>query len=106
MSLSRPYYYGSDIIDVISYSSKNLTASDQPGPGRVLGKLYTHLGRHVERGLNSIAEHRGLGPLAASLRIGSRNVQRERVGFSSEIEEKQSTKDSEKDCRKLIRYAE
>jgi hypothetical protein len=52
------------------------TASNLPGPGRGLGKLYSRGGRILERSISLIAHRLGFGPYAVSLRmIGPVSVQ-------------------------------
>lgn len=45
-------------------SSSMETASNNPGPGRLLGKIYMSLGRKVERLLSNMADRAGYGPAA------------------------------------------
>jgi hypothetical protein len=45
------------------------TASNLPGPGRGLGKLYSRGGRILERSISLIAHKLGFGPYAVSLRM-------------------------------------
>ncbi|KLO07879.1 hypothetical protein SCHPADRAFT_1001338 [Schizopora paradoxa] len=45
------------------------TASNLPGPGRTVGKLFSWLGKKVERRANNFATQRGVGPEAIALKI-------------------------------------
>jgi hypothetical protein len=49
--------------------SSTATASDLPGPGRGIGKLYSKGGRILERAISAIAHNLGFGPYAVSHRI-------------------------------------
>ena len=53
-----------DIQDMVSISteSRNVTESDIPGPGRLLGEVYAKLGRKLEIVLNFAARSAGRGP--------------------------------------------
>ena len=50
-------------------NSLTATASDIPGPGRLLGKLYSRLGRKVERGISVVAVKMGYGPRRTAMRL-------------------------------------
>ncbi|EJD05335.1 uncharacterized protein FOMMEDRAFT_165795 [Fomitiporia mediterranea MF3/22] len=53
-------------------SSSTMTASDLPGPGRILDKyVFTRGGRALERAIARTAHSLGFGPSAAALRIGA-----------------------------------
>ncbi|EJD05336.1 uncharacterized protein FOMMEDRAFT_152633 [Fomitiporia mediterranea MF3/22] len=53
-------------------SSSTMTASDLPGPGRILDKyVFTRGGRALERAIARAAHSLGFGPAAAALRIGA-----------------------------------
>ncbi|KAI5121785.1 hypothetical protein M0805_009777 [Coniferiporia weirii] len=58
---------------VFSFStvSSDETATNLPGPGRLLGKLYSKGGRILENRLNKIANEAGRGPDACAARIKS-----------------------------------
>ncbi|EJC99313.1 uncharacterized protein FOMMEDRAFT_31373 [Fomitiporia mediterranea MF3/22] len=49
--------------------SSTITASDLPGAGRILGNLYSFLGKRLEETLNRLAERCGYGPRAIEDRI-------------------------------------
>lgn len=51
------------------YSSSNATSSNLIGPGRVLGLVYSSLGRSLEARLNHFAAKGGLGPVALASQI-------------------------------------
>lgn len=76
-------------------SSSDETADDLPGPGRMLGKLYSHAGRFVVKGLSVVAERRGYGPTVTALRI--RDI------FEDELLPKRR-KFLRKSCKDLVRY--
>ena len=46
------------------YSSTNDTASNLPGPGRLLGNVYSYAGRRLERAVGIVAHKSGFGPNA------------------------------------------
>lgn len=45
-------------------SSSLETASNNPGPGRLLGRMYNHFGTKLERLLSKMADRAGYGPVA------------------------------------------
>lgn len=96
----RIFRGGGDIVCTMHYESTNRTESDLPGPGRLLGKLYSSLGRRLERGINAIAVRRGYGPLSAAERF------RSKYGRRGDVRDETSVKGAQdrKDCKKLIRY--
>lgn len=53
----------------ISAESRNETASDIPGPGRLLGRVYAELGRELEAILSFVARRVGRGPATTARRI-------------------------------------
>ena len=61
-------YYPNDV-EVLSIASSNMTEDDRPGPGRILGNVYSKLGRRLEGFIGLFAERRGSGPCALALRI-------------------------------------
>lgn len=52
-----------------SYDSSTETDSDVPGPGRLLGKAYSYLGKKFENSLSKVAVKFGLGPRATALKM-------------------------------------
>lgn len=62
------HYYPKDV-DFISITSTNITASDLPGPGRVLGNVLSNLGRRLEQALGCLAARNGYGPQNVASRI-------------------------------------
>lgn len=52
-----------------SVSSTNDTASNLPGPGRVLGNVYSSAGRRLERAVGVVAHKAGFGPNATYKKI-------------------------------------
>lgn len=49
--------------------STNYTASNIPGPGRLLGLFYRKVGHQIEQGLGYLADRAGFGPCAVALDI-------------------------------------
>ena len=52
-----------------SIASTNATVDNLPGPGRLLGNLYSSAGRRLEDGLGRVASRMGYGPNAMSMKI-------------------------------------
>lgn len=98
-------HYPKDI-DIVSVTSSNITEDNRPGPGRILGNVYSSLGRRLEGFLNSLAERQGLGPEAVALRIRQReyDTRDRRQGPSAKYSRKEAA-EQQKDIRKLVRYA-
>ena len=69
------------------YSSTNDTASNLPGPGRLLGNAYSYAGRRLERAVGVVAHKAGFGPNAVYQKIqelnkiGWRNDEKKRTSF-------------------------
>ena len=69
------------------YSSTNDTASNLPGPGRLLGNAYSYAGRRLERVVGVVAHKAGFGPNAVYQKIqelnkiGWRNDEKKRTSF-------------------------
>ena len=55
------------------YSSTNDTASNLPGPGRLLGNAYSYAGRRLERAVGVVAHKAGFGPNAVYQKIQELN---------------------------------
>ena len=88
-------------------SSTNMTASDLPGPGRMLGKFYRKLGGHLETIINNIASRRNHGPAAIALRVSKRlgcSCWSCEAGYSSLRDTVPADKRHVKDIKKLILY--
>ena len=49
--------------------SSSATASNLPGPSRVVGKLFSYLGTKLERSINLAVDKLGYGPLAYRRRL-------------------------------------
>lgn len=83
----------------LSAESANETASDNPGPGRLLGKIYATLGRWLEGVLCSAARSMGRGPVPTATRIHklSRNLDYQAPNVVT-------VKKLRKDCRTLVKY--
>ena len=73
--LKSPYIFGppgSTLSLESLLSSSTLTASDIPGPGRLVDKyVYSRGGRALEASLARLAHAAGLGPVATAKRIGA-----------------------------------
>lgn len=52
-----------------SYNSSTETNSDVPGPGRLLGKVYSFLGKKAENALSVVAVKVGRGPRETATKI-------------------------------------
>lgn len=57
-----------DSSSILTHST-NSTVSNLPGPGRVLGNLYSFAGQHLERRLGNVAQKAGFGPEAVYEKI-------------------------------------
>lgn len=63
--------------------STNATASDLPGPGRILGNLYSRGGRPLERALGRFAHRVGLFPRSVDPGVDARGATEESEGSRS-----------------------
>lgn len=95
-----------DNMDLISVSaeSDNETASDIPGPGRLLGKLYASVGRQLEHALSALAHSMGRGPVPTAERIRNlleAEAENSRVSAWSAAT---PNKKLEKNCKVLVKY--
>lgn len=108
MSDRHARWYLPNDVEVLSISSASSgeTASDIPGPGRLLDKAYSFLGRRIERGLTSLAIRRGHGPENVSLRIRRREeLYHDPVLWGYKRDYSKNDRDEQlKDVKKLIRY--
>lgn len=52
-----------------SFNSSTETSSDIPGPGRLLGKAYGHLGKTIERYISAVAVKVGRGPRLTAMKM-------------------------------------
>lgn len=68
---NREYLFG-DMEDSESSISSGATMSDLPGAGRLLGNLYSFLGRKLEAAIGRTAERMGYGPRVVAERIRRR----------------------------------
>lgn len=85
-----------------------MTASDLPGAGRILGNVFSYLGRKLESALESLAAKRGHGPQNIVLRIHERdNAYQDKLNVKY-IQEytAQDTRKQMKDPGRLIGYAQ
>lgn len=102
-ALSRAMHNSSDALDadveyeLCSASSSNETADDLPGLGRVLGNLYTSVGRKLENGLGNVAVRMGRGPNATALKI-------QRILGDKSLRSIARRKKLRKKCKSLARY--
>ena len=101
-------YLPSDV-EVLSLASTNVTASDLPGPGRILGNVFSYLGRKVELAIESLAVSRGYGPENVVSRIRERDyAYRERDWPHHNYTRNYTDDDTQKqtkDLKRLLRYA-
>lgn len=85
------------LYEVCSLTSSAETADDLPGPGRLLGNLYSFIGRKFENRVGSVVVRMGYGPTVSALKI-------------QRIEEDQSLcysvrrKKLRKNCKLLAQY--
>ena len=99
-----------DLEDMISISaeSRNETASDIPGSGRLLGRVYTALGRGFEAVLSLVAHSMGRGPIATGNKIVRLAWALADPGYSSNHRNPSETiaaaKTLDKSCRVLVKY--
>ena len=99
----------------ISAESSNETASDIPGPGRLLGKFYAKLGQKLETVLNLTARSTGRGPTPTANKIErlARTLRDERWHLDCDCRTPSETKAAvkklerklEKGCKVLVKYA-
>ena len=97
----------------ISAESSNETASDIPGPGRLLGKVYAKLGQKLETVLNLAARSTGRGPAPTANEIEqlARTLKDPYCyldcGAPSETKAavKKLERKLEKGCKVLVKYA-
>ena len=100
MTSHDPRYIFPRNVDVVEVESSNETASDLPGPGRLLGKVYELCGKRLEHAINIIAKHTGSGPRVVAERIIGRHQECLELGCYDKRDEKVQRQD----CKKLIRY--
>lgn len=87
-----------DNMSVTSISSTS-TASDLPGPGRTLGRLYSFLGVRLETQLGRLAERFGYSPNAIEQRVLARASHLPPQGSNGQNKLK-------KDLKRLIGYTQ
>lgn len=83
----------------MSAESRNETASDIPGAGRLLGTMYTMLGRKIECTMSSIASSMGKGPAPVAARIRELSS-----SLDSRVSGTDTAKKLEKSCKTLVNY--
>ena len=90
-----------ELEDALSFSaeSSNITEDDIPGPGRLLGKVYTGLGRRIEIILSLAARFMGRGPAPVAARIKDLRRYPWLPVPDRETEEK-----LKKECKALVKY--
>lgn len=94
----RPPFQDVDVIyEICSFASSNETVDNLPGPGRLLGNLYTFLGIRMESGLGRVAVRMGRGPTATAIKIQRLRDNRS-LGYSSRRNK------LKKGCNRLVRY--
>lgn len=91
--------------DDITYSftstwSSNYTMSNLPGPGRLLGNLYSRAGSSLERSLRKLANQTGLGGYAKAKDVMTRSCFV--IVNSRPVED---PREVEKACDNILRYA-
>ena len=102
-------FYPRDV-DIIELDSSNDTESDIPGHGRLLGRLYKNLGRHVESFVNRVAVRYEAGPTVVAIRVKNRaELARKRARYLQDYTGHFVYVDKEeavqrKDLKKLIGY--
>lgn len=101
MSSSDARCYDARYVDTTSIISSNITEDDLPGHGRVLGNVYSSLGRRLERLLSSLAERYDTGPNAVARRIRKTEGKRR---WSDACTRKELERQRE-DIKRLVRYA-
>lgn len=83
--------------EICSIASSTETADNLPGPGRLLGNLYTGAGRRLEDEFGRIAALMGYGPNAMSMKIQKLLMDKSLRAFSRR-------KKLKKKCKDLARY--
>lgn len=86
-----------DDYELCSIALSDDTADDLVGPGRILGNVYSHFGRKVERVLGNVAEKMAYGPRATAKRLKLYY----QTGFKSS---RARHKIIERDCNRMGRY--
>lgn len=104
MTTSRELRLFPEDVDIVSITSANLTASDLPGAGRTLGRVYSFLGRRLEHALNTLAHLGGHGPGNATIRVVKRDYAYGRTIRADKYTTEDRTK-IKKDLKKLITYS-
>lgn len=84
------------VYNLCSLPSSNETASNLPGPGRMLGNFYGFLGRRLGIGMSRAAERMGYGPRVVAMRI-----QRTWESPALDLARRRKLK---KNCIRLARY--
>ncbi|KLO07246.1 hypothetical protein SCHPADRAFT_656886 [Schizopora paradoxa] len=95
--------------DTSSSVSTNATAPNQPGPGRLVGRLFDRLGKRIESLLNKRASNLGTGPVPVAQEIRSLRRHREltlleRYSMPPRKLSEGEAKTLKKLCNKLVKY--
>ena len=85
--------------EVCSATDTNETADNLPGHGRLLGNLYSIVGRKLEAKLGHAADKMGLGPRTTARKI-RRIVIEDEEGYIWN----NNLKKAERKCKQLVRY--
>lgn len=83
--------------ELCSIASSNETMDDLPGPGRILGNLYTSARRRLENGIGRLAVRMGRGPNVTALKI-------QRILENKSLRPLTRHKKLKKNCKRLSRY--
>ena len=86
-----------------SYKSSTETDSNIPGPGRLLGKAYSFIGRKAEKYLSIVAVKFGYGPRATAVKI--RRLSRIRGAGQAKQRNMKKLERAGKQLVRHIRYA-
>ncbi|THG98318.1 hypothetical protein EW145_g7446 [Phellinidium pouzarii] len=91
--------------------SSNMTADNLPGAGRILGNVYSFLGRYLKSMAGRAAERLGYGPRVTAIRIQKRHkvirdASRGHLSWTSCSPEeiKAKVKKVENDCKLILKY--
>lgn len=80
-----------------SANSSTATESDRPGTGRIIGNLYSFVGKRIEKRLSTISVRLGYGPRATAVRI-------RRILQSTVISKRCQIRKLERESKRLTGY--
>lgn len=83
--------------EICSFASSNETADNLPGPGRLLGNLYSLVGTRIENRLGKVAVRLGRGPAATTMKI-------QRIRDDQSLGYFARRRQLRKNCNRLVRY--